>query len=281
MTGASGAKLSKHVHAISSVASLITVGGKKFPQNGPCAQSPPVVTLAPRTIASSTKAAAFLHAASLMRGPIVVRESSPCPRASVSASEVRRATKSSYTDSCTRNRFAATQVCPEFRNLASIAPLIAASMSASGMTMNGAFPPSSKEVRFTVAALLAASSVPIAVDPVKESLRMRVSPVKTSPAATTPSLDTGTTLSTPGGTPARLASSARARAENGVSSEGLMTQVHPAARAGAALRVIMASGKFQGVTSAHGPTGCFWTKRRRLGDVGGMMVPRTRVASAA
>ncbi len=63
------------------------------------------------------------------------------------------------------------------------------------------------------------------------------------------------TLSTPAGMPARTASSAAARAVSGVSSAGLMTTGQPAARAGATLRVIMASGKFQGVMAAHTPMG--------------------------
>jgi hypothetical protein len=63
-------------------------------------------------------------------------------------------------------------------------------------------------------------------------------------------------LSTPAGMPARMASSAAARAVSGVSSAGLMTTGQPAASAGATLRVIMASGKFQGVMAAHTPMGC-------------------------
>ena len=39
----------------------------------------------------------------------------------------------------------------------------------------------------------------------------------------------------------------RARAEKGVSGGGLITAVHPAAKAAPSLRVIMAEGKFQGV----------------------------------
>ena len=38
-----------------------------------------------------------------------------------------------------------------------------------------------------------------------------------------------------------------ARAEKGVSGGGLITAVHPAAKAAPSLRVIMAEGKFQGV----------------------------------
>ena len=42
---------------------------------------------------------------------------------------------------------------------------------------------------------------------------------------------------------------------SGVSLAGLSTMVQPAATAGATLRVAMASGKFHGVISRHGPTG--------------------------
>jgi hypothetical protein len=64
-----------------------------------------------------------------------------------------------------------------------------------------------------------------------------------------------TTLSTPLGSPASLASTQSARADMGVSSAGLIVTLQPAARAGPSLRVIMAEGKFQGVMKAAGPTG--------------------------
>ena len=44
--------------------------------------------------------------------------------------------------------------------------------------------------------------------------------------------------------PTSSAKDAKARADKGVSSEGLMTQVHPAAKAAPTFRVIMALGKF-------------------------------------
>jgi hypothetical protein len=47
-----------------------------------------------------------------------------------------------------------------------------------------------------------------------------------------------------------------------VALAGLMTMVHPAASAGAALRAIIAIGKFQGVMAAQTPIGCFRTTRR-------------------
>lgn len=44
-----------------------------------------------------------------------------------------------------------------------------------------------------------------------------------------------------------MRTSANAKAENGVSGGGLMTVVHPAAKAAPSLRVIIAEGKFHGV----------------------------------
>ena len=64
------------------------------------------------------------------------------------------------------------------------------------------------------------------------------------------------TLNTPAGTPASSASLARARAHNGVSSDGLTTIVQPAASAQPTLRVIIAIGKFHGVIAAQTPIGC-------------------------
>ena len=58
----------------------------------------------------------------------------------------------------------------------------------------------------------------------------------------------GTTFTTPSGTPASASTSATASAVSGVSVAGLSTTAHPAASAGAILRVAIAAGKFQGVT---------------------------------
>jgi len=60
-----------------------------------------------------------------------------------------------------------------------------------------------------------------------------------------------------------------------------MTTRQPAASAGATLRVIMASGKFQGVIAAHTPMGCLSTIRRRLLSNCGRVSPLTRLASSA
>ena len=103
------------------------------------------------------------------------------------------------------------------------------------------------------------SCLPISVEPVKVSLRTIGLAVISSPMAPEAPV---TTLKTPAGMPARSPSSARARAEKGVAVAGLTTMVQPAARAGPALRVIMAAGKFQGVMAAQTPIGSLMTTIR-------------------
>ena len=156
-------------------------------------------------------------------------------------------------------RLAQTQVCPVLRYLDCMAPSTAASRSASSKTMKGALPPSSRETFFSVSAHWRIRSFPTAVEPVKLSLRTTGLLVSSSPIGTASPV---TTLSTPGGIPARSASTASARAERGVSAAGLTTIVQPAASAAPALRVIMAAGKFHGVMAAQTPTGCLSTRMR-------------------
>ncbi|MNJ75567.1 hypothetical protein D3C77_726840 [compost metagenome] len=81
--------------------------------------------------------------------------------------------------------------------------------------------------------------------------------------------------------PARSASTHSARALNGVCEAGLSTSVHPAARAGAALRVIIAAGKFHGVIAAHTPIGSLVTSRRRSACGEGITSPYRRLPSSA
>ncbi|CAH0291230.1 hypothetical protein SRABI66_04281 [Stenotrophomonas lactitubi] len=111
---------------------------------------------------------------------------------------------------------------------------------------------------------------PISVEPVKDNLRTMGLLVSSPPMS--PALPV-TTLSTPLGIPARCASSTRARAENGVCEAGLITMVQPAARAGPALRVIIAAGKFHGVMAAVTPMGCLITIRRLSGWWPGITSP--------
>jgi hypothetical protein len=144
--------------------------------------------------------------------------------------------------------------------------------------MKGALPPSSSDSRFSVGAPCAASTRPTSVEPVKLSLRTAGCEVSSPPMARAPPV---ITLRTPAGTPARVASSASANADNGVCAAGLTTIVQPAASAGATLRVIIAAGKFHGVMAAHPPPGS-WTTTMRLSAQGdGMVSPYTRRASSA
>ena len=186
---------------------------------------------------------------------------------------------SSYTASCTNIRLAHTQVCPELRNLLAMAPSTAASRSASSNTMNGALPPSSSDTRLMPSAHCAISFLPTAVEPVKLSLRTAGCEVISAPIAE--ALEPVTMLTTPAGTPARCASTARASAEYGVCSAGLHTTVQPAARAGASLRPSMAEGKFHGVIVATTPTGWRSTTIRLSAACPGITSPYMRRASSA
>src|SRR6266545_3593089 len=120
------------------------------------------------------------------------------------------------------------------RILASIAPSIAASMSASSNTRNGALPPSSIDVRSTCSEACSSSFRPTPVEPVKESLRAR--PSRISGSITPPASLVTTTLTTPSGSPASARISASASIDSGVCEAGLITDVQPAAMAGPSLR---------------------------------------------
>ena len=62
-------------------------------------------------------------------------------------------------------------------------------------------------------------------------------------------------LNTPGGTPASCMTLAQRIALNGEYSEGFSTMVQPAASAGTTFAATWFIGQFQGVISAHTPTG--------------------------
>ena len=119
----------------------------------------------------------------MIKGPWSVVAPKPSPTTSRFASAANFVANSSTTDSCTMNRCAHTHVCPLFRNLDKIAPFTAASMLASGKTMNGALPPSSNETFFTVAAHFTASVLPTSVEPVNDSFRTTSLEVSASPMA--------------------------------------------------------------------------------------------------
>ena len=108
----------------------------------------------------------------------------------------------------------------------------------------------------TVPAAWRISNEPTAVEPVKLILRTSGWVVSTRPISGASSAAPVTTLNTPGGRPARTPSAHTASADSGVCSAGLSTTVFPAASAGAAFLVTMATGKFHGVMHAPTPSGC-------------------------
>ena len=73
--------------------------------------------------------------------------------------------------------------------------------------------------------------------------------------------------------PAAATASTTNRSESGVTLAGLMTTVQPAARAGAILRVAIASGKFHGVMAPQTPIGCRIASRRASARWVGMVSP--------
>ena len=85
-----------------------------------------------------------------------------------------------------------------------------------------------------------------------------------------------TTDKQPAGTPASSASAASASAVNGVAEAGFSTTGQPAANAAAALRVIIAAGKFHGVIAATGPTGS-WKARIKSCPLGLWMALPSRL----
>jgi uncharacterized RmlC-like cupin family protein len=84
---------------------------------------------------------------------------------------------------------------------------------------------------------------PTSVLPVKAILSMPSWDTMAAPVSPSPV----TTFSTPVGSDAASASSAKSSAVSGVNSAGLMTIVHPAASAGATFHANMSSGKFHGM----------------------------------
>src|SRR6266478_10072630 len=82
-------------------------------------------------------------------------------------------------------------------------------------------------------------ALPICVEPVNDSLRTRGS--RSIAATIFEERREGTTLTTPGGTPASSNTEAMASAVSGVSLAGLSTTVQPAASAGPILRVAIAA----------------------------------------
>src|SRR6266566_1394453 len=96
--------------------------------------------------------------------------------------------------------------------------------------------------------------MPTGFDPVKETALTAAWLMISSPASEP---DPSTRFKTPAGTPASSKSSTIRTAVAGVSVAGLKTTVFPATSAGAIFQTGIATGKFQGVTQATTPNGCF------------------------
>ncbi len=153
----------------------------------------------------------------------------------------------------------AQQSWPALSKTAPGAASAAAFTSASAKTTLADLPPSSSVTRLIVRAAPAAIDMPTSVEPVNAIFA-------TSGCSTSrcPHVRPGptTTLTTPSGSPASSASSAKRSAVSGVSSAGFNTTVLPAASAGAIFQQAIASGKFHGVISPTTPSGSRTVKAR-------------------
>ena len=117
-------------------------------------------------------------------------------------------------------------------------PATTSSRLASFSTITGALPPNSMWVRFMVWEAISTSFLPVAMEPVSDTMRTRgwlTSGMPTSPPRP------WMMLTTPGGS-SSASNSPSARVESGVTSEGLSTTVLPAASAGPSFQAAIISG---------------------------------------
>ena len=125
-------------------------------------------------------------------------------------------------------------------------------MSASANTTDGLLPPSSRLTRLHPAAAAIMTFWPTARLPVNDSLSTIGWLISACPAGSPGPV---TTLSTPAGRPVSAISWASRSTANVAYSEGLITTVQPAARAGATFWANSTSGAFHGITAPTTPTG--------------------------
>ncbi len=152
----------------------------------------------------------------------------------------------------------ATQACPLFIQAAGTTPATAASRSASGRTTAADLPPSSSVTRVRWRAATSITRLPAATEPVKATLSTPGCPTRYSLT----SRSAGRTDSTPSGSPASRAMSARMYESSGASGDGLRMTVDPVSSAGASLAAATNCGTFHGMTAATTPTG---SRRTRIG----------------
>ncbi|MCY1293055.1 hypothetical protein D9M70_423030 [compost metagenome] len=141
--------------------------------------------------------------------------------------------------SCTSRREVALHTWPWFQKMPNMIHSTAASTSASSKTMKADLPPSSRLMFLMSAAAADMIFAPVGTLPVKASLSTPGCWLRGPPASLPSPV---TTFSTPDGRPTRSAVAASSRAVSGVSSEGLSTQVAPAARAGATFQAAISNG---------------------------------------
>ena len=145
----------------------------------------------------------------------------------------------------------ARHTCPALSNWFT-ACFTAASRSVSAKIRNGAFPPSSRETGVRFAPADAATSLPVATDPVNATRPTSGCATSAAPAS---SPIPCTTLKAPSGIPASRVMSARSEAVSGAHSGGFAITASPAASAGAIRQVASISGAFHGVITTATPAG--------------------------
>ena len=155
--------------------------------------------------------------------------------------------------SCANSLEPAQQHWPWLKNIAEAAPAIAASTSASGKTIVGDLPPSSRETFFKLPAAAFVIIFPTSVDPVNATLSTIGCSANGAPAS---SPNPVTIFKTPlGNKPESWIISINLSADNGVCSAGFITTVQPAVNAGAIFQAAIKSGKFHGIICPQTPTG--------------------------
>ena len=109
----------------------------------------------------------------MARGPSSVFASRGSPIRMVRARSTTRSTVSSKTSRCTKTRLPATQVWPPAAKMPATIPMDAEAMSASGKTMLGDFPPSSRVALMKRSPQVRAITAPVAVLPVNDTFWTR------------------------------------------------------------------------------------------------------------
>ena len=244
-----GPKISTCAMVAEGATSVNRVGGKNQPSRGQLQDG--CHRAAPSSWPRRTRPWIFSSCTGAMIAPMSTALSSGSPTRRVSIRALSLATSRSATPSWTRIREPAQQTWPWLNQIASTTPSTTLSRSASGKTMKGDFPPSSRDSFLPLPAVAARISRPTSVEPVKAILSTSGCATSASPVRPSPVM----TLTTPAGRPISSQSSAKRSAVSEVNSAGLSTTVFPIASAGAIFQASIRSGKFQGMIWPITPTG--------------------------